>query len=168
MDAVHIHLLLNHVPIIGTIFATVLFAYAFLRRSDELKRLSMLLIVLAAVVAIPVFLTGEPSEEAVEQLAGVDKGLIEQHESTGKLSLYLVLAAGILSMLGTMLMRTRKEIARWFVFAALAMSAVSAVSMAVTGNLGGQIRHSEIRNSASTTTPSEQDTRRQRKDDDDH
>jgi uncharacterized membrane protein len=168
MDAVHIHLLLNHVPILGTIFATLLFAYAFVRGSDELKRLSMILLVVAAVVAVPIYLTGEPSEDAVEGLVGVDKGSIEQHESAAKFSIFLVVAAGIFSMLGMLMMRSRKEIARWFVLGALAMGAISAASMARTGNLGGMIRHSEIRGPAAATTQSEQDTGRQRNDDDDH
>jgi FtsH-binding integral membrane protein len=167
MDAAHIHLLLNHVPILGTILATFLFAYAFFRNSDELKRLSMFLLVLAAVVAVPVFLTGEPSEEIVERLTGVDDRLIEEHESAATFALIFVIAAGLFSLFAMLLMRGRKEIAKWLVLGALVCGGVSAAAMARAGNLGGMIRHAEIRGTdAVTTTPA--DPRQNKKDDDDH
>lgn len=38
MNAMHLHLLLNHVPVLGTIFGLALLVPALLRRRDELKR----------------------------------------------------------------------------------------------------------------------------------
>lgn len=145
MDAVHLHLLLNHIPVLGTIFSAPLFAYALLRKSDELKRLSLVILVFSALVAIPVYLTGEPAEEAVEKLSGVSGAMLELHEDGAKVSMILMVIAGAISLLGLVLLKTKNALAGWLVFLALVSSTMTAVSMARTANLGGQIRHSEIR-----------------------
>jgi len=41
MSAVHLHLLLDHLPVVGTVLAILLLAYALLRRSPELTRVSL-------------------------------------------------------------------------------------------------------------------------------
>ena len=171
MDAVHIHLLLNHIPVIGTIFAVPLFAYALLRKSDELKRLALIILVFAAIVAIPVYLTGEPAEEAVEKLAGVSHTIIEEHEDAAKISMIFLMMTGALSLVGLFLMRTKKAFAAgWFVLISLLFSVITAGLMARTANLGGQIRHSEIRagNADAQQTENPPAEKSKKDDDDDH
>lgn len=173
MDAVHIHLLLNHLPVISTIFAVPLFAYALLRKSDEMKRLSLIILVFAAVVAIPVYLTGEPAEEAVENLAGVSHSIIEEHEDAAKISMIFLMMTGVLSLAGLFLMRTKKAfVAGWFVLISLLFSVISAGLIARTANLGGQIRHSEIRAGKAglqqTENPKAEKPKQEKDDHDDH
>jgi hypothetical protein len=122
-----------------------LLGYALLRKSDELNRLALAILVFTALVAIPVYLTGEPSEEAVEKLPGVSEALIEQHEEGAKVSLILAIISGAIALVSIFAMRLKKEIAGWFVLLPLVFSIATAVSMARTANLGGQIRHTEIR-----------------------
>jgi hypothetical protein len=45
-----------------------------------LKRISLGIFIIVALLAIPAYLTGEPTEELVENLPGVSKSSIEQHE----------------------------------------------------------------------------------------
>jgi uncharacterized membrane protein len=145
MDAVHIHLLLNHVPVLGSIFGVLFLGYALLRGSEELKQVALAILVFAALVAIPVYLTGEPAEEAVEKLAGVSHDIIEQHEDGAKFSLILSLITGTFALLTLALNIFKQGLARWAIALPLVLSVATAVSMAVTANSGGQIRHSEIR-----------------------
>ena len=67
MSPVHWHLLLNHVPVIGTILGVLLLAWGTIRKSEELKQASLSIFIGAAVIAIPAFLTGEPAEEVAER-----------------------------------------------------------------------------------------------------
>jgi beta-lactamase regulating signal transducer with metallopeptidase domain len=73
MNWAHIHLLLNHVPVLGTIFGLALLGYAVLKRSEALKRAALGVFVAVALLALPVYFTGEPAEEAVQSAAGVSK-----------------------------------------------------------------------------------------------
>src|SRR3954469_20251907 len=41
LNAAHIHLLVNHVPVFGTIFAALLIAWGLLRKSEEVLRLGL-------------------------------------------------------------------------------------------------------------------------------
>ena len=40
MDPAHLHLMLNHIPVLGTAFGMALIAWALFRKSEELKRVS--------------------------------------------------------------------------------------------------------------------------------
>ena len=95
MDPVHVHLFLNHVPIVGSFAAVLLLAYAAIRKSDEVMRVGLVALVLTALVAIPVYLTGEPSEDIVEKLPGVSEAFMEEHEDAGKLALIAAIVTAI-------------------------------------------------------------------------
>lgn len=169
MDPVHIHLFLNHVPIVGSIGGAAILAYGLFRRNDEVKRLGLGLLILTAVIAIPVFLTGEPSEDVVEGLAGVSEPMIEQHEDAGKIALIVSIVTGVAALIAMFFTIAKAEIGKLMVWITLVASVLAAGAMARAGNLGGQIRHSEIRADATATQQAETGQREAgKKDDDDH
>lgn len=145
MNATHLHLVLNHVTVLGNLFGLVLLAYACWRKSEDLKKESLCAFLVAAVVAVPVFLTGEPTARAVKYLPGVSQPLLARHEEVAQLALALVLLLGLASLAGLFVAHRRKTLPAWFSVALLALSLVSGCVLAWTANLGGQIRHSEIR-----------------------
>ena len=69
----HLHLMLNHVPLLGTAFGLGLVGWALLRKSEELKKISLGVFVIVAVLAVPAYLMGEPAEKLVENLPDVSK-----------------------------------------------------------------------------------------------
>ena len=143
MNLPHIHLMLNHVPVLGTLFGLALLAWGSWRQNASLQRAALVTFVLAALIAIPVFLTGEPAEDAVERLAGVSDNVIEAHEEAAVVSLIAVELLGVLGLAALLLARTRYS-PRLVVRGALAVAIVTAGLMAWTANLGGRIRHSEL------------------------
>jgi uncharacterized membrane protein len=148
MNAAHIHLLLNHIPLIGAAVAILLLAVGVVRKSAELKKTSLWIFVIAALVTIPVYLSGEPTEGVVEHLPGVAKPIIEQHERTALFSLIAIEVLGVVSLAGLFASRRSAEVSKLFVTAALGVSIIAGGLMAWTANLGGQIRHTEIRSGA--------------------
>ena len=144
MSPVHLHLILNHVPVIGTLIGMCLLGYAVLRRDDRLVRVCLGMFAILAVIALAVFLTGEPAEEAVEGLAGVSEPVMEQHEEAARLATIALGFLGLLS-LGVLLRFRRGALPRQAAMLLLAAALVPAGMMVWTANLGGQIRHSEIR-----------------------
>jgi uncharacterized membrane protein len=147
MNWAHLHLLSNHIPVLGTLFGLLLLAWGMIRRSASLQRAALATFFVAALVAIPVFLTGEPAEEAVEHLAGTAEGAIETHEDAALLSLISVELLGVIAVLSVIWRRASGS--RFVTRAALVMSVVTAGLMARTANLGGKIRHAELRGAAS-------------------
>lgn len=153
MNWPHIHLMLNHVPVLGAVFGLALLAYGMWRRNESLQRAALWTFVIAALVAIPVYLTGEPAEDAVEHLAGTAESAIEAHEEAALLSLIAMELLGALALAALVLARTRFT-PTLVVRGALAVAIFTAGLMAWTANLGGRIRHSELRQA---TTQQEDD-----------
>jgi uncharacterized membrane protein len=146
MNWTHVHLLLNHIPVLGTLFGLLLLAWGMVRRNESIQRAALATFFVAALVAVPVFLTGEPSEDAVEHLAGTAEGAIETHEDAAVLALIGVELLGVIAVLSVI--RRRAGLARFVTRAALVVAVVTAGLMARTANLGGKIRHAELRGAA--------------------
>ena len=144
MSLVHLHLLLNHVPVVGIVGLVVLFGLAIWRRSGELGKAALGLTVALAVVTVAVHLTGEPAEELVELLPGFDEALVERHEDAAKAATIGMSALGLLAGASLVIYRSRSLPRRVAVAGLVGAVAVSAL-LAWTANLGGQIRHTEIR-----------------------
>lgn len=144
MNPAHIHLLLNHFPIIGTVIGLALLGYAYLRRSDEVGKVALGLFVGLAIATGVVFLTGEPAEEVVEALPGISESSIERHEDLARFALIAIGAFGAMA-LGALVVFRRRALPRAFVGVSLVFAAAVGGLMAATANVGGQIRHSEIR-----------------------
>lgn len=168
MDLTHLHLILNHIPVIGLTFGFLILAWGALRGFREVQTVGLAVLLFAALVAIPVYLTGEPAEEVVEHLPGVSEQIIELHEDSASLSLILAIVSGVLALAALILTRlANSKIGLLSVYACLLVSLIGAASMAYTANLGGQIRHSEIRQAEAGTQSSEIAPAKAR-DDDDH
>jgi uncharacterized membrane protein len=157
MDNTHLHLLLNHFPIIGTMIGVGLMAYGYSIRKDSIKKAALLLWFTMALSAIPVFLTGEPAEERVEGLAGVSEAVIEPHEEAAVFAFWCMEALGFLSLLALFLKFERPNVSKIAMPLIVALSLVTSGLMAYTGYLGGQIRHTEIRSATTAQTPMEND-----------
>ena len=153
MNWAHAHLMLNHLPVLGTLFGMGLLAWALVRRSEPLLQAALGTFVLAALAAIPAFLTGEPSEDLVEHLAGTARQAIEAHEEAAVVALIAIEALGAMALASLMLFRKR-GIPRALAAAALVFALATAGWMAQTANLGGRIRHAELR---ATTTQTQDD-----------
>ena len=141
----HVHLLLNHVPVIVTALALLLLAVALWRDDDTLVRTGLVFLVGAAVSALPTYLTGESAEDAVENLPGVTEELIDKHQDIALIAAIVLGVLGVAALWVIWRYRKPARIPRQFAVWLLAATVVSAGLMAYTGLLGGQIRHTEIR-----------------------
>ena len=144
MSGAHIHLLLNHIPVIGIFIGLVVFALGVWRRNDSWTRLALGLFAAVALVALATMLTGESAEEAVEQLPGVSESLIGTHEDAAKLAAIGAYVLGAISLAALIWVR-RRPLPRTLTVMVLPVVLLVSGLMAYTANLGGQIRHTEIR-----------------------
>ena len=75
----HLHLLMNHVPTVGTVVALGLLLLAFVRRNDHLKHVSLEVFFLLALVTLPVYLTGLAAQAAITGRPDVSAEAIAAH-----------------------------------------------------------------------------------------
>lgn len=147
MNATQLHLALTHVPVVLSIIGLVILIISFFRKSNTLTKTALWILLAAGIFTLPVYFTGEGTEEAVEHLPGVSEVVIEQHEDFAKATLVLVSASGLLALVGLLAYAFGRFITVVKVLTLL-LAFVSAGAMARTAHLGGQIRHSEIRTGA--------------------
>ncbi len=167
MDPLHIHLLLNHFPVIGTIIGIALLLLGFFSKSDAIKRASLAVFFGIALLTIPVYLTGEPAEERVEKAVGVSKAIIEEHEDAAMPALIAMEITGFVALIGLFVSFRISRFANVSFVAALILSLVTFGLIARTANLGGQIRHVEIRTGTAATNNENPAATKGEKDDDD-
>jgi len=144
MSSAHLHILLNHFPVIGTALAAFVLFYGFFKRSDEIKKLSLVLLVLTSLVTIPVYLTGENAEGSVVSIEGVNEDFIEPHEEFAFKAFFASDIVGALALVALFIYRKPKHlpmgVAALFFALMLALNGM----MAWTAHLGGLINHTEI------------------------
>lgn len=148
MNGAHLHLLLNHMPILGSLFGLVLLLVALVRRQPVLVRAGLVTLLVAAALAIPANLTGEGAEEVVENYPGVTRALIHEHEEAAELALWALEFTGALALLSLLLLSGGHARATLLTRLTLAGAFISFGLMARAGNLGGQIMHPETRSDA--------------------
>jgi hypothetical protein len=96
MNPAHLHLMLNHVPVLAVPFGLAVLGWAMFRPRPEFARLALIVFVFSALATIPTYLTGEPAEDAIEGVAGAIEPWIEPHEEAALVSLVLGEALGVL------------------------------------------------------------------------
>jgi hypothetical protein len=159
-DAAHIHLMLNHLPVIGAPLLLLLLTIGLLRRSGELVGVSLVLAVGLAIVTAAVYLTGEPAEEKVEHASWFRESLAETHEEQAEASLVTVLATGVAATAALVFRRRPRAGTR---LAALTWAGLllSTAMLGWTAWSGGKIRHEEVRSGVTSIGIAHEAARRQ-------
>jgi hypothetical protein len=143
-SGVHLHLLVNHLPLFGALFALALLAASFLWAPDVLRRTALVVLVFTAFAGAAADLTGEPAEDAIRGFPGVKRDVIHEHEEMGEKSYIAAIVVGVLA-LGALVRWRRDPIPQAGALGSLVGAAVVSGMMAYTALLGGRVRHTEVR-----------------------
>ena len=122
MDATRIHLFLNYIPVTGTLLGTVLLLLGFWKNSSKIKRISLFIFVLTAVLAFAVYATGEIAGKGAELLVGPVWTNIETHKASALPGFAAIEAAGLLALIGLVKSFRKSELPLWAVLALLFLS----------------------------------------------
>jgi multisubunit Na+/H+ antiporter MnhB subunit len=148
MNFAHLHLVLNHVPVIGIPVALTFLVYGIFAKNQPSQRFALLVLIVLAAVVLPVYFTGEPAENVIEHLPGVAESFIDAHESAAMFSLVLTLSTGAAALLALWFRNDLKK-NRLLNFAVLGVASFAVLSLLYTANLGGKVRHTELRSDSS-------------------
>ena len=147
MDQTHLHLLITHLPIFGSILGGLVLAHGLWTKSNQTKMAAYNLFIISSIGAGIAYLTGEAAEERVENIQGVVEATIKQHEEFALFALVSLIVLGVGSIIGLFLTLRKSKLITTIAFVILAISLISFGLVARTGYLGGQIRHTEINSS---------------------
>jgi hypothetical protein len=152
MNSAHLHLITTHVPVFGTLLGFGLLLLGLLKKSEELKRTSLLVFVLSAVLTVPTYLSGSPAAEQMKTvMPGMSMEPGEQHAEIAILALAGSLILGVASLAGLIMFRRGRNLSGGFLMLSVVLGLVVCALMAWTANLGGKVRHTEIRGTSVTS-----------------
>ncbi len=154
MNQTHIHLLITHLPIFGSMLGGIVLAHGLWTKSNQTIIAAYYVLIISSLGAGIAYLTGEGAEESVEHLQGVAKANIEQHKDFAVFALIALIILGLASVLGLFISLRKMQLTRTTAFVILLISIISFGLVARTGYLGGQIRHTELANGVTNTIES--------------
>lgn len=144
LNGAHWHLLVNHLPIIGGLLATLILGYGLFRRNQSVVQLSCGLFVLMSVATVITNQTGESAEHYLESINALDKELFREHEEAADWANIGMYLTGALSLLALVWQRAKQQ--SWLPAVIFIVSLITFGLMANAGRLGGLITHQELRN----------------------
>jgi len=146
LNFAHLHLLLNHFPIIGTLVGVGLLLISTLGRNQDLRRSSLIILPAMALLAVFAFFSGVGAQGAIRKTPGVSEALIERHQGAAMLALLFMTVTGALSIIALWKSHGAQQAKpwNWSLSAVLIFSILTAGLMARVGTTGGDIRHPEI------------------------
>ena len=156
MNDAHLHMVVNHFPIVGTILGLGILIAGMVLKKNSVKNTAYYLFVVAAVFAAFSMATGEGAEELVEDMPSVGKQIIHEHEEMAENFAVVMYVLGFCSLLGIYFDYKNHVKAKLVAAITLIIAVVSVVFAALVGNSGGEIRHTEIRANASSIPASDQ------------
>ncbi len=145
LSMAHIHLLMNHVPILGSIFVLMLFIIALVFKNGFLQKLSLWFLAGVALFTAAAYVSGDGTKRAVQRFPQVSDAAIAMHEQAARYGLILMFIAGVVSLSGILLYSKRPVLPAYLRISVLVLLLVSVAVMIYIGFLGGQIMHPEIR-----------------------
>jgi len=143
-SGVHLHLLVNHASLFGTLFALVLLLASFLFAPDALRRTALVALIFSAFGGAAADLTGEPAEDAIRGFPGVRREVIHAHEDMGERAYILSVALGVIAI-GALVKWRRAPVPRGVTVGLVFATAFVFGAFAYTSVLGGRVRHTEVR-----------------------
>ena len=156
MNEAHLHLLVNHFPIVGTILGLGVLMAGMITKKTSVKNTAYVIFIVAAVFAAFSMGTGEGAEELVEDMPSVGKNIIHEHEEMAEKFAVVMYVLGFCSLLGIYFDYKNHVKAKLVAAITLIIAIVAVIFASFVGTSGGEIRHTEIRANATTTVGAEQ------------
>jgi uncharacterized membrane protein len=145
MNQAHVHLAINHLPIILPIAGVLIVIGGLIFRSELVKRMGYFLFIVGAIATFPSMNSGEGAEEIAENIAGVTEGFIHEHEEKAEVFAIFSYILGALSLFGIWVSWKAKSFSNTLSLAIVLFASIVLFLGKQTGTTGGEIRHTEIR-----------------------
>jgi uncharacterized membrane protein len=154
----HVHMILNHVPTVGFVFAIAFFVVARVTNNNGMKQGSLLLLIICSIAGVPTYVAGTAAMWALTQppIPEISKAVINAHRDMALWSLVGLGFTGAASWVELWRYRYFGRFSKLSLTLVLLFAVVTLGIMAETGHRGGQINHPEIRLATETlpTDPS--------------
>ena len=144
MNWPHVHLIINHFPIILSVVAAGAAILGLIVRRRIIWIFAAICLTLAGAAVGPVFLSGKQAADVIEDLPHPPRKVIDAHEESAEVTLFVVLGAGVVGAIAwwQLARRAGTEEPRSWIRTAVTLAALAAAgATGYTALLGGMIYH---------------------------
>src|SRR5215471_12699072 len=113
MNGPHLHLIVNHIPIFGTAFGSIVLLVGLLKKSEDLKKAGLLFLIVAALATIAAYYSGKASPRVVKALPGVTRSYIHDHAEAGEWAFVLIGVLGAVALVTWLLSLRKTGVSNW-------------------------------------------------------
>ena len=154
MNDAHLHLVVNHFPIIGSIFGLGILISGLVLKNRTVVNIAYFLFVISAIFGFASMYTGEGAEEMVEDLPSVGDQIIHEHEEMAEKLAIILYVLAVISLVGLYLNFKQHTKAKLLSYLVLVIAIVGVIVGKEVGTTGGEVRHTEIRTDGTTSPKS--------------
>ncbi|TDE27464.1 MULTISPECIES: hypothetical protein [Flavobacterium] len=158
MNDAHLHIIVNHFPIIGTIFGIGILITGVFLNNNSVKNTSYVLFIVAAIFGALSMGTGEGAEEMVEDFPNIGKAIIHEHEELAEKFALVLYVTGVFALISFVASMKKFRLAKIFSFITLVLALLAGIISINVGTSGGEIRHTEIREDGSSKIVNDTDS----------
>ncbi|SEP62436.1 hypothetical protein [Flavobacterium urocaniciphilum] len=148
MNEAHLHMVVNHFPIIGLFFGFFILLFGIIKKNSSLKSTAYIIFISCMILGKISMMTGDKAEHAVEEMAGFSHDYIHEHEEAAELFMKPIYLLGLLSIFGLVGISKNRKSEKIVSFCVLGIAAICLFLSKEVGTSGGEIRHTEIRENA--------------------
>ena len=144
----HAHIILNHVPTAGFVFALAFFVVALVTNNDGMKRGSLVAFIICSIAGVPAYVAGTAAMWAMTQPPipdmVVSQAVINAHRDMALWTLFGLGFTGAAAWIELWRSRSRGAFSTQSLYLILLFAVVTLAIMTETGHRGGLINHPEI------------------------
>jgi hypothetical protein len=154
----YIHVVLNHLPIYGTILGVLALAISLVLRSRAAQIAALIITLVAAASAYPVLVTGQRAYKAIRSISD-DSGAeaLDEHMDRAEKTIGVFYFLAVLAIAGLLVPVKWPKTSFPLAAVTLAVALICSGLAVYIAQAGGRVRHPEFRPSETPTPASETD-----------
>ncbi len=152
MNGAHLHLMVIHFPIAGTLMAVPLLVAAWIMKNETVKLVGLALVVAMGLAVWAADETGGMAFRVVKNMPDITRESIHIHAQAADWAVWSLGLNALLAAYGLFSAWRKKKLPHWVFVTVTILAVHGSTVVARTGYLGGQIHHPETRSGFTAPT----------------
>src|SRR5450432_824928 len=141
----HLHILVSVFPSVGLLFVLGFYVIAFVIDNETMKRACLALFGILGILAIPTYISGDHSMDALSQNPKISQNLMSSHFGWSVAALVVLVMASVVAWIELFRSWRVGRLSNNAAHLVLGLAIVTLVFMIFGGESGWQISHNELR-----------------------
>src|SRR6185503_5499430 len=94
MNLAHLHIVLNHIPSLGSVAGLTLLAVGTYKKDEAVKQFGYTVMVLISMAVLPTYISGAEAQRIIGKYPSYAAGIFQEHQNAAMITLLLMIFAG--------------------------------------------------------------------------